>query len=98
MPNSRLRQLAKFIRVFGITGGIRLWCALLIQLALRAGSIEVPVPGLAAPIRLRRQDLPIFWQIMVMQANDFQSLPQAIWLKDAYKAVLPEPNRPRIVA
>jgi FkbM family methyltransferase len=97
MPNSRLRQLAKFIRVFGITGGIRLWCALLIQLALRSGSIVLPVPGLAAPIRLRRQDLPIFWQIMVMQENDFQSLPQAIWVKDAYRGVLSEGNRPVIV-
>ncbi len=75
MPKSRLRQLIKFIRVFGIAAGIRLWLSLLIQTDFRSGLIQLQlVPHLPAPIQLRRQDLPIFWQIMVMKENDFQSL------------------------
>jgi FkbM family methyltransferase len=97
MPTSRVRQLLKFIQVFGITGGIRLWCSLLLQLSLRSGSLELRIPGMAAPIRLRRQDLPIFWQIMVMRENDFQSLPQASRVKDVYSGFLSEGNKPVIV-
>jgi FkbM family methyltransferase len=97
MPKSRLRQLLKFIRVFGISHGIRLWLSLLIQTDLQSGPIRLHLPHLPAPIQLRRQDLPIFWQIMVMKENDFQSLPQASRVGDTYKKILSEGNRPVIV-
>ncbi len=95
MPKSRLRQLLKFMRVFGIAGGIRLWFALLLQ--YNSKLLKLPVPGLAAPIHLRPTDLPIFWQILVMQENDFDSLPQASRVKEAYKAILSEGHKPVIV-
>jgi FkbM family methyltransferase len=97
MPKSRLRQLLKFIRVFGMTEGIRVWLSLLIQTDFQSGPIQLRLPGLLAPIQLRRQDLPIFWQIMVMKENDFHSLPQAAGASDAYKQILSEGNRPVIV-
>lgn len=97
MPQSRLRQLLKFIRVFGFMGGLRLWCALVMQMRSRSKILELRVPGFAAPIRLRRADLPIFWQILVMQENDFHALPQARWVQDAYASILAEGNRPVIV-
>jgi FkbM family methyltransferase len=95
MPESRLRQLLKFIRVFGLTGGVRLWIALLIQPG--SDSLLLRVPGLASPIHLRKRDLPIFWQILVMQENDFQSLPQAARMADVYKQILAEGKRPLVV-
>jgi FkbM family methyltransferase len=97
MPKSRLRQLLKFIRVFGMTAGIRVWLSLLIQTDFQSGPIQLRLPGLLAPIQLRRHDLPIFWQIMVMKENDFHSLPQADGAADAYKKILSEGNRPVIV-
>ena len=95
MPESRLRQLLKFIRVFGITGGIRLWFSLLTQST--SESLTLRVPGMDSPIHLRRRDLPIFWQILVMQENDFQSLPQAARMASIYKTILAEGKRPLIV-
>jgi len=97
MPKSRLRQLLKFIRVFGMTEGIRVWLSLLIQTDFQSGAIQLRLPNLLAPIQLRRQDLPIFWQIMVMKENDFHSLPQAGGATDTYKKILSEGNRPVIV-
>ncbi|WP_433974178.1 FkbM family methyltransferase [Tunturiibacter lichenicola] len=94
MPTSRLRQLLKFIRVFGITDGIRLWFSLLFQ---TGPSIQLQLPHLPSPIQLRRHDLPIFWQIMIMKENDFHSLPQASRVSDTYKKILSEGNRPIIV-
>ena len=98
MPKSRLRQLLKFVRVFGIGAGIRLWLSLLLQ-QLGSGSalLAVRIPGLAASIHMRRQDLEIFWQIMVMQENDFQALPQARRATDAYKDIVSELKKPVIV-
>jgi len=98
MPKSHLRQLIKFIRVFGIGAGVRLWISLsLQQLGADSSSISLRIPGSAAPIRLRPPDLQIFWQIMVMQENDFQSLPQAKLANEAYRAILSERNTPVIV-
>src|ERR1700678_2218138 len=97
MPKSRLRQLLKFIRVFGFIGGVRLWCALVTQSGSDDSLLKLHVPGLMAPIHLRGRDLPIFWQIMVMQENDFQSLPQASPVNDVYRKILSEGNRPVIV-
>ena len=97
MPKSRLRQLLKFIRVFGMTGGIRIWLSLVVQTDFQSGPIRLQLPGLAAPIQLRKQDLPIFWQIMVMKENDFHSLPQASRADDTYRKILSEGNRPIIV-
>jgi len=97
VPSSRLRQLFKFIRVFGLPGGFRLWCSLLLQVGFRSGMLELCVPGLAAPIRLRPRDLPIFWQIMVMQEYDFQSLPQAGRVTDIYNRIVSANNRPVII-
>jgi FkbM family methyltransferase len=96
MPTSRLRQLIKFVRVFGITAGIRLWYALLIQSRSSSELLELNVPCLAAPIHLRHRDLPIFWQILVMQENDFHSLPQAARTADCYKQILADGKRPLI--
>jgi FkbM family methyltransferase len=97
MPKSRLRQLLKFIRVFGVWGGTRLWFSLLAQSSFSSASLDLNVPGLAGPIHLRQRDLPIFWQIMVMQENDFQSLPQVSRVTDVYQRILSEGNRPVIV-
>jgi FkbM family methyltransferase len=98
MPKSRLRQLIKFIRVFGMVAGLRLWLSVLLkQLRFRSGLIAIGVPGLAAPIHLRPQDLQILWQILVMQENDFQSLPEASRELDVYKQILAEGNKPVIV-
>ena len=96
MPKSRLRQLLKFIRVFGIAGGIRLWFSLLTQ-AGDTGLLELNVPGLPHPIRLRSRDLPIFWQILVMKENDFGSLPQVARVQSAYMKILAEGHQPVIV-
>lgn len=95
MPESRLRQLLKFIRVFGVTGGIRLWFSLLSQSG--SDSITLHIPGLRNSINLRRRDLPIFWQIWVMQENDFQSLPQATRTAQIYKQILAAGKRPLVV-
>jgi FkbM family methyltransferase len=97
MPESRLRQLLKFIRVFGIAAGIRLWFSLLLQTNRKSGLIQLHLPTLPAPIHLREQDLPIFWQILVMKENDFESLPQAQRVRDTYKKILSEGNQPVIV-
>jgi len=98
VPKSRLRQLIKYIRVFGIVAGTRLWLSLLLkQLRFRSGVIAINIPGLEAPIHLRPQDLQIFWQIMVMRENDFQSLPEASRELDVYKQILADGNRPVIV-
>lgn len=98
MPKSRLRQLIKYIRAFGMVAGTRLWISLLLQqLRSRPGLITINIPGLAAPTYLRPQDLQIFWQIMVMQENDFQSLPEASRQLDVYKQILADGNRPVVV-
>jgi FkbM family methyltransferase len=97
MPASRLRQLLKFIRVFGVTDGTRLWINLLLQTASSTELLELSVPGLTAPIHLRRRDLPIFWQILVRQENDFQSLPQAGRMKEIYRRTLSDGEKPLIV-
>jgi len=95
MPESRLRQLLKFIRVFGIAAGFRVWFSLLRQ--ADSGLIKLNIPYLPAPIQMRQQDLPIFWQILVMKENDFQSLPQAQRVSDTFKKILSEGNQPVIV-
>jgi FkbM family methyltransferase len=95
MPESRLRQLLKFIRVFGIAPGLHLWFSLLCQ--ANSDLIKLKIPSLPAPIQMRQQDLPIFWQILVMKENDFQSLPQAKRVSDTYKKILAEGNQPVIV-
>jgi FkbM family methyltransferase len=97
MPTSRLRQLLKFIRVFGLSGGIRLWCALLLRTSRNTPSFELQLPNLPAPIRLRPTDLPIFWQIMVMRENDFASLPQARKVSETYRNILSSGRKPVIV-
>ena len=98
MPRSLTRQLVSFVRAFGTVAGIRIWCSLLIQshLLLRR-TFGVRLPGMAAPIYLRRQDLPIFWQIMVMREYDLQSIPQARRLMAAYEALQSEGKKPIIV-
>jgi FkbM family methyltransferase len=97
MPKSRLRQLLKFIKVFGIGGGVRLWLSLLMQAGRTSGTLQLNLPGLAAPLRLRERDLPIFWQIMVMKENDFASLTQATEVRSVYNQILSEGNKPVIV-
>lgn len=97
MPTSRLRQLLKFMRVFGIAGGIRLWCALHFQLMRGANPLHLHVPGMRAPIQLRPRDLPIFWQIMVMRENDFDALPQAASVQARYKQIQSQGFRPVVV-
>jgi len=97
MPSSRLRQLLKFIRVFGIAGGIRLWFSLHLQLMRGAALLTLDVPGRDAAIQLRPRDLPIFWQIMVMRENDFDSLPQAAAVQARYKELSTEDCRPVVV-
>lgn len=97
MPPSRLRQLLKFIRVFGLGGGLRLWWTLLRHAGASTGVLQLPVPGLAAPLQVRPRDLPIFWQIWVMRENDFASLPQAAGVKSAYQQILDAGQTPIIV-
>jgi FkbM family methyltransferase len=97
MPPSRLRQLLKFLRVFGITGGLRLWGSLLAQGGKTSGLLRLPVPGLAAPLYVRSRDLPIFWQIWVMRENDFSALPQAERVKASYQAALAAGKTPLIL-
>jgi len=97
MPKSSLRQLLKFVGVFGITSGIRLWCALSLQLWFSSGLLKLNVPGLAAPVHLRRRDLPIFWQILVIQEYDFEAFPQASRAKGAYRSLLADGKEPTIV-
>jgi FkbM family methyltransferase len=97
MPESRLRQLLKFVRVFGITGGTRLWLSLTFQMSFQSGPLTLHLPNMPAPIHLRRHDLPIFWQIMVMKENDFHSLPQAASVTADYAKILAEGKKPVIV-
>ncbi len=97
MPPSRVRQLLKFLRVFGWSGGLRLWCSLLWQSATHAKELKLQVPGLPGPLHLRPRDLPIFWQIMVMQENDFSSLPQARQVSNAYRNIQADGRTPIIV-
>ena|SRR5579875_1111135 len=96
MPPSRLRQLMKFVRVFGISGGLRLWMTLL-RHGKKPGLVRLPVPGLAAPLTMRPRDLPIFWQIWVMRENDFSSLPQGRGVKASYEAMLAAGQTPLIL-
>jgi FkbM family methyltransferase len=48
-------------------------------------------------VHLRRQDLAIFWQIMVMREYDLQSLPQIGRVRATYQAILSEGKKPVIV-
>ena len=97
MPPSQLRQLLKFVRVFGYSGGLRLWSSLVRQGGRRAEMLTLQVPGLPAPLRVRGRDLPIFWQIWVMRENDFSSLPQAARVKAKYEALLAAGVTPLII-
>lgn len=97
MPPSRLRQLLKFVRVFGLGGGLRLWWALSRRPESGSDVLHLPVPGLAAPLALRKRDLPIFWQIWVMRENDFASLPQAEKVDRVYRDILEAGQIPVIV-
>lgn len=97
MPKSRLHQLATFIRVFGVSEGLRLWFSLHVQLSSSAQMLALKLPNLAAPVNLRRADLPIFWQILIMQENDFHELPQARRVKENYQRIIAEGGRPTIV-
>lgn len=98
MPKSLLRQFVSFVRTFGITAGIRLWCTLLVQRAIPFRNIfRLNLPGTASPMHLRRQDLPIFWQIMVMREYDLESLPQTSRVMATYKAILSEGKKPIII-
>lgn len=97
MPKSSLRQLLKFVRVFGLSKGVRLWASLVWQQSRHATLLTLRVPGTAAPIRLRPRDLPIFWQIMVMRENDFSELPQCKRAEAAYRSILLAGERPVIV-
>lgn len=97
MPSSLLRQLLKFIRVFGLLNGGRLWADLTWQLRRRQGLLTLKVPGLAGPLHLRNRDLPIFWQIMVMRENDFGPIPQATRIQESYKGILAAGNRPVVM-
>lgn len=98
MPTNGVRQIIGFVRAFGIIAGLRLWCALFMQYyVLRREDFDLRVPGTVAPIYLRRRDLPIFWQIMIMQEYDLASLPQTTELLKEYQAVLLEGRRPLIV-
>jgi FkbM family methyltransferase len=84
--------------VFGLGAGIRLWTSLFLQQMGSGGNLlAIRIPGLAAPIQLRRQDMEIFWQIMVMQENDFQAWPQASRANGVYKKIVSELHRPVVV-
>lgn len=98
MPKSNLRQILSFIRAFGVTAGIRLWFSLAAQQVTSSGStFRLRLPGAVTPLHLRRQDLAIFWQIMVMREYDFQSFPQASRVMTTYKAILSKGKKPVIV-
>ena len=64
---------------------------------LRGNDLQFDVPTLPAPLHLRRQDLPIFDQIMVDQEDDFESYAQAGDVSDAYRALLAKGKTPVIL-
>lgn len=97
MPPSRLRQLLKFIRVFGLGAALRLWWVLLRGADAQTGLLRLPVPGLSSPLTLRERDLPIFWQIWVMRENDFSKLAQAAQVSSTYNAMLRGGHTPVVV-
>jgi len=97
MPPSRLRQLLKFIRVFGVSGGLRLWSSLFGQTGDSYHQRSLTVPELPAPLTVRNRDLPIFWQIWAMRENDFSALPQAARVKSTYEATLAAGKTPLII-
>jgi FkbM family methyltransferase len=98
MPKSRLRQLLKLVRVFGMAAGIRLWLGLCMQQIVPGSQpLALVLPGLRAPVSLRRPDLEILWQIMIMQENDFSSLPQAARVNEIHNRILAEGKKPVIV-
>lgn len=98
MPKSRLRQLANFIRVFGRRDGIRLWSSLFFQYSILSRQLlRVRLPKSAAPMLLRSQDLPIFWQIMIMREYDLRSFAQMKRVMATYKEILSEGKKPIIV-
>ncbi|HWB32279.1 MAG TPA: FkbM family methyltransferase [Acidobacteriaceae bacterium] len=97
MPASSLRQLLKFVRVFGVAGGVRLWLSIRGQLGRRLEMLTLAVPGYRNPICLRPRDLPIFWQLMVMKEYAIDDLPQAAHINEIYKQALAEGHPPLIV-
>jgi len=98
MPGSQLHRLMSFIRAFGPTLGFFLWWSLLFQSQILLRNIfRVSVPGIAHTLQLRRQDLPIFWQIMVMREYDLQSFAQTRRLLARYAAILTEGKNPVII-
>lgn len=84
MPSSRIRQLLKFAKVFGLLAGTRLWISLFWQSILRRDTLKLCVPGIASPIYLRGSDLPIFWQILIMRENCFDAFPQSVHVRRDY--------------
>lgn len=95
-PELRLRELLGFMRAFGVAPGAKLWGSMKLQL-LQGDVLTLRVPGLSAPLHLRRQDLPIFDQILVDQEDDFTSYAQAGRVEGAYRDFLAEGKRPVIL-
>lgn len=80
-----------------MVGGLRLWLSLQIQSRMRSGLLELNVPGVEGTLRVRKTDLPIFWQILVMREYLFEALPQNQRVRDAYRAILARGKKPVIV-
>jgi FkbM family methyltransferase len=96
MIEFRARQLLGFARAFGIGPGVRLWASMKWQL-LRGDSLQLEVPGLEAALTLRRQDLPIFDQVLVEQQDDIHPYAQAGGVEETYRRLLAEGKRPVIL-
>lgn len=64
---------------------------------LRGDRLTLRVPGVQYPLHLRRQDLPIFDQILVDQEDDLRSYAQGGRVEETYRSLLAEGKLPVIL-
>lgn len=98
--NSKLFRWPNYIRTFGFHRGSTIFAKVELGLGGEdAGNLALKVPGLAGPMRLRRNvsDLATFWQVMVKEEYSIASFPQKKRLLEKYSERVAAGQRPLIV-
>ena len=98
--NKLLSRLPKYAQRFGPIDGTRLALAVeRVRSNDRSRRVSLPVPGLDAPVHLRRtvSDSSIFWQCLVMQQYDFDRFAHSRRLEETYRTEVAAGRSPVIV-
>lgn len=96
-----LTKAPKYLKEFGVIGGIRLFTQ--IELHKKSGKDSIlrtiKTPGYTSPIVLRDTiaDHSIFWQCMVKDQYDFRIFTQAKYIYDEYRSAIARGQTPLII-